>query len=83
MVCKNKIDIYGTGTVGERGQIVIPIKARNKLKIKQGSNFIFFGKGEIICLIKANQFNKILNKIVERLNKKIFVIKNKVKLYKK
>jgi AbrB family looped-hinge helix DNA binding protein len=60
---------YGTGTVGEKGQIVIPIKAREALNIKAGDNFIFFShtdKSPVIHLIKTTELNKFLEKMTEK-----------------
>ncbi|MDE6594058.1 MAG: AbrB/MazE/SpoVT family DNA-binding domain-containing protein [Oscillospiraceae bacterium] len=47
--------IFGTATVGERGQIVIPVKARRLFDINPGDRFIVHGdKNRGIALIKAN-----------------------------
>ncbi|MBT9166649.1 MAG: hypothetical protein DDT25_01343 [Chloroflexi bacterium] len=37
---------YGSGTVGTRGQIVIPLKLRKVFNIKAGDTLIFIGKPE-------------------------------------
>ena len=59
---------YGTGTVGEKGQIVIPIKARETLGIKPGDNFIFFGHdgSPMVHLIKAEELNSFFEKITKK-----------------
>lgn len=56
---------YGLGTVGEKGQIVIPIKARGSLDIKPGEEFIFFGHDRMIHLIRARELNGILDKLTQ------------------
>jgi AbrB family looped-hinge helix DNA binding protein len=70
-----KINIYGTGTIGARGQIVIPAKARNELKIKPNDEFIFFGHGPLIHLVKAHQLDNILNQMTKRYAQGISKIK--------
>ena len=59
---------YGTGTIGEKGQIVIPVKARESLGIKPGDNFIFFGHGDnpMIHLIRAEELNNFFEKITKK-----------------
>ncbi|MDF2536553.1 MAG: AbrB family transcriptional regulator [Bacillales bacterium] len=52
--------MYGTTSIGERGQVVIPSEAREELGIEAGEKFVVFGskkKGAVI-LVKAEQFNK-------------------------
>jgi AbrB family looped-hinge helix DNA binding protein len=60
-----KIKNYGLTTVGERGQIVIPKKIRNALKIKTGNKFLVFcHDNTIINLIKPEKFDKIINNMI-------------------
>lgn len=42
MSCGNKMDacFYGSATVGERGQVVIPAEARAELEIKPGDKLL-------------------------------------------
>ena len=42
MSCPNKMDacFYGSATVGERGQVVIPANARAELEIKPGDKLL-------------------------------------------
>ena len=74
-----QIEFYGTGTIGEKGQIVIPAKARKKLKINSGCKFIFFGHGPVIHIAKTNEFNSILHRITEKFTKNITNLKKKIK----
>ena len=60
---------YGSSVIGERGQIVIPAKAREELEIKAGDEFIFFGHGKMLHLIKANELNQFLDKMTEKFTK--------------
>ncbi|WHY77579.1 AbrB/MazE/SpoVT family DNA-binding domain-containing protein [Neobacillus sp. WH10] len=55
--------IYGTTSIGERGQVVIPSEAREELGIKSGEKFVVFGnaqKGTVI-LVKSEIMNKFAN----------------------
>lgn len=70
---------FGSSVIGERGQIVVPVKAREQFNIRAGDEFIFFGHGEMLHLIKANELNKFLDKMTARFSK----IKEKIKDSKK
>ena len=63
-VAKGKF-IYGIATVGERGQIVIPKKAREHFKIEPGDKLIVMGdikKG--IAIQKAGVMKELALKIL-------------------
>lgn len=72
-------DYFGSGTVGERGQIVIPAEAREKLKISAGDKFVFFGHGKVLHLMKAEEMDSILDRIHQRFEDKVEKINNKIK----
>lgn len=57
---------FGSSVIGERGQIVIPAKAREEFDIKAGDEFIFFGHGKMLHLIKANELNQFLDKMTAK-----------------
>jgi AbrB family looped-hinge helix DNA binding protein len=72
--------IFGTTSMGERGQVVIPSEAREELNIKSGEKFVVFGdakKGTVI-LVKSEIMNKFANffftksKRFEKIAKEIF-----------
>lgn len=71
-------NFYGTGTVGERGQIVIPAEARDELNIKAGDKFIFFGHAGIIHMMKAEEMDSILDRIHDKLELKFSKMKAKI-----
>lgn len=65
------MDFYGSVTVGERGQIVLPSKLRKKFGIKAGDKILVLGRKAYekwgIFLVKA----EILAQIMEEWEKKI------------
>ncbi|MDE7339541.1 MAG: helix-turn-helix domain-containing protein [Lachnospiraceae bacterium] len=55
---------FGAVTVGEKGQIVIPKKARDVFKIKKGGRLILLGDEEQgLALIPEEQFLAVYNEI--------------------
>ncbi len=54
--------IFGMVTVGEKGQIVIPAKARKIFNIESGDRLIVLGdEGQGLAIIKANEILKLAN----------------------
>ncbi|RID82118.1 AbrB family transcriptional regulator [Mesobacillus zeae] len=54
---------FGTTSMGERGQVVIPSEAREELGFQSGEKFVVFGgprKGTVI-LVKSEIMNKFAN----------------------
>lgn len=63
-VAKGKF-LYGTVTVGERGQIVIPKEARDQFEIKPGDMLIVVGEAKKgIALVKASAMKDFALKIL-------------------
>ena len=53
--------IFGTTKINERGQIVIPKKARDLFSIKNGDDLVVLGDEERgIAIVKADEFEKCL-----------------------
>ncbi len=63
---KKSPEVYGTVTIGQRGQVVIPMKARKALKIKPGDKLIVTasppGKKDIISLIPVDHISDFLSR---------------------
>jgi len=58
--------VYGSVTVGERGQIVIPVGVRKSHRIKAGDRLIVIVKPDgPIGLIPADQLNGLLSHMTE------------------
>lgn len=52
--------LWGTITIGNKGQIVIPKKARDTFNLKEGDRLVVLGdENEGIALVKAEAFVKI------------------------
>ena len=61
---EHKIECYGTATVGERGQIVIPAAAREEFGLKVGDKLLVFGRGgKFMGLMRAKDFDQFIEKI--------------------
>lgn len=73
------IEFYGSSTVGERGQIVIPQSAREKMKISHGDKYVFFGTESMLYLVKSNELDGLLGRMHAKITSKIEKIKQKVK----
>ena len=64
--------IFGTTIINDRGQIVIPKKARELFGINNGDSLVVLGdEAEGIALIKADFFEKRLNNIWNSMKQEI------------
>ena len=60
---------YGSVKVGERGQIVIPKKARDEYDIGAGDSLIVFGDDKkVIKIMKADMMRDFALKVLEELD---------------
>ena len=51
--------VYGTTTIGEKGQVVIPAEARKALGLVPGEKLLVFGMGrEMLALAKLSNLEK-------------------------
>lgn len=56
------ITSFGATTIGERGQVVIPVEIRKRLRVKNGEKFIvFLAHSEAVIFIPANRFGKMIS----------------------
>lgn len=61
--------LYGTATMGARGQVVIPAQARKDLKLKPGDQLMVMGKfGKLLGLIKSEQLSELVETIMQHLS---------------
>ena len=70
---------YGSTTVGERGQIVLPVKLRNDLKINKGDKLLVIvdPHGSRINLVNPDTMSKFLDMMSENINQMKTKIKQK------
>lgn len=63
--------LFGSVKVGERGQIVIPKKARDEYDIKPGDSLIVFGDSKkVINMVKEELIRDFAIKILDNLDNK-------------
>jgi len=70
---------YGSTTVGERGQIVLPMKLRKDFKLNKGDKLLVIvdPHGSRIMLINPDTMNKFLDMMSENINQIKSRIQNK------
>jgi len=66
---KNGEQFYGTTTLGEKGQVVIPIEARKAMGIKKGDKLLVFGMGcDMLAFCKLSKVEQFASHLANRLN---------------
>ncbi len=70
---------YGTTTLGEKGQVVIPAAARDALKLKKGEKLLVFSMGHgMLALAKLEhlaQFEQHMTKRLAAIRKAVGSVK--------
>jgi AbrB family looped-hinge helix DNA binding protein len=65
-----KKKMFGTVTVGERGQIVIPADIRTFFKISPGDKLIILAKNDdMIGIVSVEKFHQFFNEVSEVMTK--------------
>ena len=74
---KKEMKFYGSTTVGERGQIVLPAKLRKDFKINKGDKLLVIvdPHGSRVTLVNPDTMSKFLDMMSENINQ----IKSKIK----
>ena len=57
---------FGRCTVGQKGQVVIPVKARKKMSLNNDDELVVFGNKKILHMIKASELGSILKSLREK-----------------
>lgn len=58
--------LYGTATVGEKGQVVIPAEAREEMSIKSGDKLMVVnGGGGMITFIKVDHIQGTIDELTQ------------------
>jgi AbrB family looped-hinge helix DNA binding protein len=69
MTPHDKHEFYGTTTIGEKGQIVVPAEAREAMKLKKGEKLLVFSMGSgMLALTKLENLAKFEQLMTKRLN---------------
>ena len=65
---KDGEQFYGTTTLGEKGQVVIPKEARKTMGIKKGEKLLVFGMGcDMLALSKLSKVEQFASHLSQRL----------------
>jgi len=77
MTIMKKPTFYGSTTVGERGQIVLPARLRKDFEINKGDKLLVMTDphGSSIKLVSPETMSKFLDKMSENINQ----MKSKIK----
>lgn len=70
--------LYGTATVGTKGQVVIPSSARDELDIQPGETLYVVGSKDkkFVGFIKEEQLNAIVEHVTENIENYKTALKN-------
>jgi AbrB family looped-hinge helix DNA binding protein len=58
--------LFGTATVGSKGQVVIPANAREEMQINTGDKLYVFGTKHFVGFLKAEEFSAMLEHVTEQ-----------------
>lgn len=65
-----KPEFWGLTSVGERGQVVIPVGARKNLNLTKGDKLAVISKGNrLIAMIKSDELTGFLKRWLEKIEK--------------
>ena len=64
-VPKNHIELAGTTTLGERGQVIVPIEVRRKMKLAPGDKLIalYIPDNDSVGFIKESKLQEVIDKL--------------------
>lgn len=73
--------LYGTATVGTKGQVVIPADARKALGIEEGDRLYVVGSeaGKFVGFIKEDQLRVMVNKLTSSIESYKDILKEEKK----
>jgi AbrB family looped-hinge helix DNA binding protein len=74
---------YGSVTIGERGQVVIPIEARKELELEPGAKLLVFGGPYpgALMLAPAEAITESLSGIIARLSQLEGLLRSRSELH--
>ncbi len=60
--------LYGTTSIGKKGQMVVPIEARKSMNVKEGEKLLVFGMGkDMIAVMKFSQVEEFASMLSKKL----------------
>lgn len=64
-----RIHFFGTATIGTKGQIVIPVEARNELELEVGDKVLVIGskKSKGLTIVKPEVIEKYLSEMQDNI----------------
>ena len=64
---KNHIELIGAVTLGERGQIIVPVSARKKMALEPGDKLIalYIADNDSVGFIKESKLQAVIDKMGE------------------
>ena len=69
-------EFYGTTTLGEKGQVVIPSDARTDMKMHKGEKLLVFGMGDdMVILSKLSNLKQFASQLAQKLDSVQKIIK--------
>lgn len=72
---RNKF-LYGTTTIGEKGQVVIPIEVRQVMDLKKSDKLLVFGMDrDILAFAKLSHLEKLASHLSDHLERIRRIIK--------
>lgn len=74
---KNNIELAGTVTLGPKGQVVIPVDAREKMEIKPGDKLValYLSDSKAVGFVSEESMRRLIDQMgshVEGLRSKLF-----------
>ncbi len=62
-----KPDFYGSTIISDKGQVVIPVEARNALNLEKGEKLLVIGMhNDSIMLMKLSSFQRMSEELAKR-----------------
>lgn len=78
---EQKDRFYGAVTIGEKGQVVIPVEARKSMRIGKGDKLLVFGLGcDMLAFSKLSEVEQFASHLADRLGAIREIIKKVNKL---
>lgn len=63
----SKPEFYGSTVISDKGQVVIPVEARNALNLEKGEKLLVIGMHkDSIMLMKLSSFQRMSEQLAER-----------------